>query len=223
MPEPTRSIDSFVYIDSNEYLCDVPRKCIDEDSICVCGRTTDACSDSSSCLNRLSSIECLDDCPAGSHCQNKRFQRKEYSKVIVAETPGKGCGLIAEEDIPIGRLIIEYVGEIVDYKEFLSRLKRYSIEERNHYYFMALESNLIIDSTIKGNIARFMNHSCNPNCKTHKWVVNGQTRVGIFSLKSVQRGTELVFDYRFEGIGPGKQQCLCKSSNCRGIIGSLRE
>jgi SET domain-containing protein len=50
----------------------------------------------------------------------------------------------------------------------------------------------VIDAGDKGNIARFMNHSCNPNCETQKWTVNGDIRIGLFALKDVPAGTELV-------------------------------
>jgi SET domain-containing protein len=53
----------------------------------------------------------------------------------------------------------------------------------------------VIDAGDKGNIARFMNHSCNPNCETQKWTVNGDIRIGLFALKDVPAGTELVIFY----------------------------
>lgn len=63
---------------------------------------------------------------------------------------------------------MEYVGEVLDSKEFKSRVKKYSKENREHYYFMALRSDEIIDATIKGNLTRFINHSCDPNGETQK-------------------------------------------------------
>ena len=54
----------------------------------------------------------------------------------------------------------------------------------------------MIDAGPKGNLARFMNHSCDPNCITQKWTVNGDTRVGLFALKDIPPGTELTFNYQ---------------------------
>lgn len=63
---------------------------------------------------------------------------------------------------------MEYVGEVVDPKDFKRRAKEYSKDKNKHYYFMALKSDQIIDATMKGNISRFINHSCDPNAETQK-------------------------------------------------------
>lgn len=63
---------------------------------------------------------------------------------------------------------MEYVGEVLDPLEFSIRVKKYSKEKRQHHYFMALKSDEIIDATMKGNITRFVNHSCDPNSETQK-------------------------------------------------------
>lgn len=63
---------------------------------------------------------------------------------------------------------MEYVGEVVNPKDFRKRAKEYSKDKNRHYYFMALKSDQIIDATNKGNISRFINHSCDPNAETQK-------------------------------------------------------
>ena len=63
---------------------------------------------------------------------------------------------------------MEYVGEVVDPDEFRSRVKRYSRDGLVHHYFMALKSDEIIDATVRGNVTRFVNHSCEPTCETQK-------------------------------------------------------
>lgn len=63
---------------------------------------------------------------------------------------------------------MEYVGEVIDSKTFKKRAKEYSKDKNIHYYFMALKSNQMIDATMKGNISRFINHSCDPNAETQK-------------------------------------------------------
>ena len=71
---------------------------------------------------------------------------------------------------------MEYVGEVLDYREFKRRTKQYDSQE--HYYFMALNADEVIDATTMGNQSRFINHSCDPNCETQKvhnkssWTVN---------------------------------------------------
>lgn len=49
-----------------------------------------------------------------------------------------------------------------------------------------LDKDRIIDAGPKGNVSRFMNHSCDPNCETQKWTVNGDTRVGLFAIKDIE-------------------------------------
>lgn len=63
---------------------------------------------------------------------------------------------------------MEYVGEVVDQKEFSRRVKLYAKDNNKHFYFMALKGDAVIDATIKGNISRFINHSCDPNAETQK-------------------------------------------------------
>lgn len=64
-----------------------------------------------------------------------------------------------------------------------------------------------------------MNHSCNPNCATQKWIVRGRLRIGLFALKKIKAYTELTFDYKFIRFGAAAQKCLCGDSNCKGVIG----
>lgn len=63
---------------------------------------------------------------------------------------------------------MEYIGEVLAPKDFYKRATDYSKEKNQHYYFMALKSDQIIDATQKGNISRFINHSCEPNSETQK-------------------------------------------------------
>lgn len=77
----------------------------------------------------------------------------------------------------------------------------------------------MIDAGPKGNVARFMNHSCSPNCETQKWTVNGDTRVGLFAICDINADSELTFNYNLECIGEEKKICRCGAPNCSGFIG----
>ncbi|XP_006868865.1 PREDICTED: histone-lysine N-methyltransferase SETD2 [Chrysochloris asiatica] len=171
------------------------------------------------CLNRLLMIECSSRCPNGDYCSNRRFQRKQHADVEVILTEKKGWGLRAARDLPSNTFVLEYCGEVLDHKEFKARVKEYARNKNIHYYFMALKNDEIIDATQKGNCSRFMNHSCEPNCETQKWTVNGQLRVGFFTTKLVSSGSELTFDYQFQRYGKEAQKCFCGSANCRGYLG----
>lgn len=88
------------------------------------------------------------------------------------------------------------------------------------YYLMAFDQNMIIDATT-GSIARFVNHSCNPNCRMEKWIVHGQPRMALFAgEKPIMTGEELTYDYNFDPFSAKNvQKCLCGSENCRGVLG----
>ncbi|KAL7037550.1 hypothetical protein ACKWTF_009270 [Chironomus riparius] len=175
------------------------------------------------CINRLLFIECSSKCRCGEFCDNQQFQRYNYSPVSVFRTEKKGFGIRADDDIPPETFIIEYVGEVLNNKQFDKRAKKYSKDKNRHYYFMALRSNAVIDATVKGNISRFINHSCDPNAMTQKWTVNGELRVGFFSIRDIRRGEEITFDYQFQRYGKEAQKCYCESENCRGWIGENPE
>uniref|UniRef100_A0A6P6XRU4 [histone H3]-lysine(36) N-trimethyltransferase n=1 Tax=Dermatophagoides pteronyssinus TaxID=6956 RepID=A0A6P6XRU4_DERPT len=172
------------------------------------------------CLNRMLMIECGSRCPLGEHCSNKRFQKQQYMKLTPFKTEKKGWGLMALESIPANSFLMEYVGEVIDPFMFHKRTDKYSKLKMEHYYFMALKSDEIIDATFKGNMTRFINHSCEPNSITQKWTVNGELRIGFFTIKPVAAGEEITFDYQFQRYGKKAQKCYCESISCRGYIGS---
>ncbi|XP_066157816.1 histone-lysine N-methyltransferase Set2 [Euwallacea fornicatus] len=171
------------------------------------------------CLNRLLMIECGDLCQVRNRCTNKRFQKSLFAPVEVFKTEKKGLGLRAAANIAYGEFIIEYVGEVVNPEEFDKRAEVYSKDKNIHFYFMSLRADAIIDATTKGNISRFINHSCDPNAETEKWTVNGELRIGFFSTRTILAGEEITFDYRFQRYGKEAQRCYCEAATCRGWLG----
>ncbi|KAJ2820246.1 hypothetical protein FBU31_005283, partial [Coemansia sp. 'formosensis'] len=203
-----------------------------EESIpCHCryNHTTDprsqACGESSDCINRLVQMECNPlTCPCGSYCLNRRFQKRQYANVRVINAGRKGFGLQALEDLDTGRFVMEYMGEVVTTTEFRKRSRVYQSEGIQHHYFMSIGHNKVIDATRKGCIARFVNHSCGPNCVLQKWMVGGAIRMGIFVERPIKRGEEITFDYKFERLaGTEPQPCYCGSPECKGVIGVSKE
>jgi [histone H3]-lysine4 N-trimethyltransferase ASH1L len=61
---------------------------------------------------------------------------------------------------------------------------------------MEFHHSLIIDAT-RGSICRFVNHSCDPNCRIEKWIVDGEPRMALFAEKAIMTGDELTYDYNF--------------------------
>jgi SET domain-containing protein len=68
---------------------------------------------------------------------------------------------------------------------------------------------------VQGNDARFINHSCSPNCETQKWVVRGELAIGLFARHNIASGEELTFDYNFERYGDKPMRCYCKAAVCK--------
>ncbi|KAJ5728055.1 hypothetical protein N7493_004385 [Penicillium malachiteum] len=178
-----------------------------------------ACGEDSDCINRATKIECVGDCGCGPDCQNQRFQKKQYAQVAVIKTENKGYGLRAETNLDPHQLIYEYVGEVVGEAQFQKRRRDYDAQNIKHFYFMSLNKGEFVDATKRGNLGRFCNHSCNPNCYVDKWVVGEKMRMGIFAERAVQAGEELVFNYNVDRYGADPQVCYCGEPNCTGFIG----
>lgn len=131
----------------------------------------------------------------------------------------QGLGAFARKDIPRGTRIIEYIGEKISYAE---SDRRYPDErdERHHTFLFTLNSKWIIDAAFDGNDARFINHSCNPNCDA--FIERGQ--IWIESIKRIPAGTELSYDYQYEYLDEYTAEdlafyaCRCGAPNCRGTI-----
>lgn len=178
------------------------------------------CGSDSDCLNRMLMFECHPAvCPAGGRCQNQRFEKRLYVPAEPFKAEGKGWGLKNLIDVKKGEFVNEYLGELIDEEECRRRMAKMHEEHNTNYYFLTIDKDRIIDAGRKGNLSRFMNHSCQPNCETHKWTVNGDTRVGLFAVRDVPTGTELTFNYNLDCLGNEKTTCICEAPNCSGFIG----
>ena len=198
-------------------------KSVTEDDVLICSCIPDpvtgaGCGDE--CINRDVLVECDPNfCPCGASCQNQKFQSKKYAKLDIRRTGKKGHGLFTKQALKKGEFIIEYVGEVLHEDEYRARKNRYEAEEKRHYYFMTLSSSETIDAAERGNAGRFLNHSCQPNCETQKWMVNGELCIGIFALEDISPDAELTFDYNFERYGDNPIKCYCGTKKCGGWIG----
>nr|XP_021516017.1 histone-lysine N-methyltransferase NSD3 isoform X4 [Meriones unguiculatus] len=178
------------------------------------------CGLESECLNRMSQYECHPQvCPAGDRCQNQCFTKRLYPEAEIIKTERRGWGLRTKRSIKKGELVNEYVGELIDEEECRLRIKRAHENSVTNFYMLTVTKDRIIDAGPKGNYSRFMNHSCNPNCETQKWTVNGDVRVGLFALCDIPAGMELTFNYNLDCLGNGRTVCHCGADNCSGFLG----
>lgn len=191
-----------------------------------CGCTPDGtgqkCCVDLSCVLFACQEECRSNCEAGALCGNQRITKKQYKKVEVIDAGKKGRGLKVLEPIKKYDFIIEYVGVAVKKKYLDNLFARYRNERM--LYIMGLDNDVYLDARKKGGIARYINHSCDPNCAVHRWKVNGVSRAGIFAVRDIEVGEELGFDYKWDrkrGRAPTK--CYCMAKNCRGTLEMPRE
>jgi histone-lysine N-methyltransferase SETD2 len=161
--------------------------------------------------------ECGNNCPGGPLCGNKRIQRKEWKKLCVFDAGLKGRGLMVQEPVSKGEFIIEYVGVAVKRQYLDGLFSRYKHERM--LYIMALDGDIYLDARHRGGIARYINHSCEPNCVVHRWKVRGIIRACVFALRDIREGEELSFDYQWDRKrGRAVTKCYCGSEKCRGTL-----
>ena len=119
-------------------------------------------------------------------------------------------GVFAKRRIPRGARIIEYTGA------------RIPIGEANSAYALALDLETVVDGAQGGNEARFVNHSCAPNCETY--IFDGHAY--LYAMRDIARGEELTYDYRLDSA-PGAPRpdqnapayrCQCGAATCRGTL-----
>ncbi|KAJ1303275.1 hypothetical protein OPQ81_011472 [Rhizoctonia solani] len=179
-----------------------------------------ACGEGSHCINRITQVECIEgECPSKSHCQNQRFQRRQYAQIHIVKTEKKGLGLRAAAPLKKDDFVYEYVGDVVNETVLRKRMREYAEEGIQHFYFMMLQREQYIDATKRGGKGRFANHSCNPNCYVAKWVVGKRIRMGIFAKRDIEENEELTFNYNVDRYGHDPQKCYCGESNCAGFLG----
>lgn len=135
-----------------------------------------------------------------------------------------GNGVFAARDIPAGTRIIDYGGRRIT-SEQADAMHPVNPDDPFHTFFFSLSSGKIIDGGNRGTDARWINHSCAPNCETQE--NDAGTRVHIIALRDIQAGEELFYDYGL--IMDGKitkklqkeYQCLCGNPECRGTMLAL--
>lgn len=130
-----------------------------------------------------------------------------------------GKGVFAREFIPAGTRLIEYTGERITQEE---GDRRYPWEDSVPYHTLlfTIEDDLVVDGGVRGNLSRYINHSCDPNCTS----VIEDRRIYIDSLRDIQPGEEITFDYqmiiqgRHTAAEKRRFPCRCGASNCRGTL-----
>jgi SET domain-containing protein len=140
---------------------------------------------------------------------------------IVRQSAVHGRGVFARRRIPAGTRILEYQGTRISAKE-ADRRHPANPDDPFHTFFFVLSSGKVIDGNDQGNDARWINHSCEPNCESEEGA--GGKRVYIKTLREIGRGEELNYDYGLVMDGKVTKKdrrdygCRCGSALCRGTM-----
>ncbi|EXJ68415.1 histone-lysine N-methyltransferase ASH1L [Cladophialophora psammophila CBS 110553] len=224
-PDEWRKVNKNVFVGDAAQTWRVSK--YEEHSSCGCKRETGC---DQNCMNRYMYYECDErNCNLEAQlCGNRAFEglRQRVKKggkynigVEVIKTEDRGYGVRSNRTFDPNQIIVEYTGEIITQEECERRMKT-MYKNNECYYLMLFDQNMIIDAT-RGSIARFVNHSCEPNCRMEKWTVNGKPRMALFAGdRGIMTGEELSYDYNFDPYSQKNvQECRCGSEKCRGVLG----
>jgi hypothetical protein len=128
--------------------------------------------------------------------------------IILRPSPIHGTGGFARVDIRRGKRLIEYIGPRISKAE-----SQVQLEQQNAYIFI-LDDDYDIDGSVPWNLARFLNHSCAPNCEAE--TVRG--RIWIRSCRTIKAGEELTYNYCYTLDGYEHRPCACGAPTCVGYM-----
>lgn len=132
-----------------------------------------------------------------------------------------GWGLFTKVDLPKDTMIVEYMGETVRMCVADKREQGYEKAGVGSCYMFRLDLSRVVDATMIGCMARFMNHSCRPNA--YAQVINVDTDQGpdkkivVFANRNIEAGEEITYDYKFP-VEDGSLRCTCGAPNCIGRL-----
>ncbi|SRR5258706_15927187 len=137
----------------------------------------------------------------------------------VRQSPIHGRGVYALRRLHKGKRLLEYIGERIPPEEADRRYDDDALEIP-HTFLFTVDAHTVIDAAVDGNEARFINHSCDPNCEA----VDDDGRIFIEVIRNIRPGEELTYDYHLERDGRWRAEwaeryaCRCGAANCRGTL-----
>lgn len=166
-------------------------------------------------LFSISSAALFGHCPALASTE----MSEKTLKIEARRSSIHGLGVYVIEPIRAGETIAEVLGERISSAESDRRYQDKDTEA-GHTFMFYVDEDTVIDCGVDGNVARFVNHSCDPNCEA----VDDDGRIFLEALRDIQVGEELVYDYRLtweSGDDPEDLKvylCRCGSQSCRGTM-----
>ncbi|KAM7359326.1 SET domain containing 1 isoform 1-T3 [Cochliomyia hominivorax] len=143
-----------------------------------------------------------------------KFRKKQLK---FAKSAIHDWGLFAMEPIAADEMVIEYVGQMIRPIVADLRETKYEAIGIGSSYLFRIDMETIIDATKCGNLARFINHSCNPNCYAKVITIESEKKIVIYSKQPIGVNEEITYDYKFP-LEDEKIPCLCGAQGCRGTL-----
>ncbi|KAM9806642.1 histone-lysine N-methyltransferase 2A isoform 1-T2 [Syngnathus typhle] len=148
----------------------------------------------------------------------RHLERTSKEAVGVYRSAIHGRGLFCKRNIEAGEMVIEYAG-IVIRSVLTDKREKYYDGKGIGCYMFRIDDFDVVDATMHGNAARFINHSCEPNCYSRVINVEGRKHIVIFALRKIYRGEELTYDYKFPiEDASNKLNCNCGARRCRRFL-----
>jgi len=151
--------------------------------------------------------------------QDKDMTGKEHA-LRFGKSLTHGFGVFTDEEINAGDLIVEYRGILIGHAVADKREKVYEKAKIGSDYMFRIDRDTVCDATYQGNVARFINASCTPNCYTQIITLSGTKRIAIYAKKHIMPGEELSYDYKFQPEFDETKRipCNCGTTDCRGFM-----
>ncbi|EGZ07235.1 hypothetical protein PHYSODRAFT_306469 [Phytophthora sojae] len=149
--------------------------------------------------------------------QYRELRRRPFDeRMLVRKSSIHGYGLFMKEAVSEGQMIVEYQGQMINQAVADERERRYEEQGVGSCYMFRLDEKTIIDATRCGNLARFINHSCDPKAFARIVAVEGgEKKIVIFAKRAIAVGDEVTYDYKFP-IEDEAIRCDCNAPNCIG-------
>ena len=144
-------------------------------------------------------------------------------RLQVRDSRVHGKGVFARRPIRAGERVGEYRGERIDWQEALRR-HPHDPAQPNHTFYFSVDDGHVLDGNVGGNLLRWINHACTPNCRAEEVASGGRTRVFAYALRDIAPGEELFYDYglvvdqRHTARLKRDYACRCGSPDCRGTM-----
>jgi uncharacterized protein len=162
--------------------------------------------------------------PAAHHAHMRHAARtatrpRTAPMYVVRRSRIHGSGVYAARRIRKGTRIVEYLGERISHEQADARYEAKG-QDDGHTFLFVVDARIVIDAGVGGNEARFINHSCDPNCET---VIEGR-RVFIEALRTIRPGEELGYEYGLtwestdDPAELANYACRCGAERCRGTM-----